>query len=244
MSADEKSKSINDELFGLCEKLYFHEVDIRDKVNARLQMPFAIGVAMVGILGFMLQNLDRTASGTWLHVFYGCYFFSGSFIFLGTSYFIKAAWGTEYQFVAPGVFWTRYKSECYGFYQHLENADELARDAFRSMLSEQYGRTSSANAIANDTRAYHLHLTLKFLIHAGMYATFALMVFYFSGLNKQEKDSPVRVLITAPIKLEKSMSETKKIPPPPPPPPIRYVQDNRPPAPLKPVPSEPSSSGR
>ncbi|OWY35932.1 hypothetical protein [Herbaspirillum aquaticum] len=203
MSADEKSKTINDELFELCEKLYFHEVDTRDKVNARLQMPFAIGVAMAGILSFMLQNLDRAASGTWLYVFYGCYFFSGSFIFLGTWYFIKAAWSTEYQFVAPGVFWTNYKAECYYSYEHLENADELARNAFRSMLSDQYGRTSSANAIANDMRAYHLHLTLKFLIHAGMYAMFALMVFYFSGLNKQEKDSPVRVLITAPITLEK-----------------------------------------
>jgi len=203
MSADDKKKSINDELFGLCEKLYFHEVDVRDKVNARLQMPFAIGVAMVGILSFMLQNLDRSASGIWLYVFYACYFFSGSFIFLSTYYFVKAAWGTEYQFVAPGAFWTDYKHECQDLYKDFENSEELAKEAFRSTLSEQYGRTSSANAIANDTRAYNLHLTLKFLIQAGMYATFAFLVFHFSGLDRQVKDSPVRVLITAPISLEK-----------------------------------------
>jgi hypothetical protein len=50
-------------LFDLYEKLYFHEIDVREKLSGRLQTPMAIIFSLVGVLAYLLQNFDKDTAG-------------------------------------------------------------------------------------------------------------------------------------------------------------------------------------
>jgi hypothetical protein len=52
-----------DQLFQLYEKLYFHELDRREKLSARLNMPLAVLVAITDFLSYMLQNRQEHLTG-------------------------------------------------------------------------------------------------------------------------------------------------------------------------------------
>lgn len=197
-----RHEEVNDELFTLCEKLYFHEVDVRDKINARLQIPLAIGVAMVGVLSFMLQNVEHSASGSAVWFFYGAWAFAAIFIFLSASYFVKAAWGIEYQFIAPGSAWSEYRDKCVLTYKDVSDDAPLIRQAFMQTLCSEYGTKSKLNSEANDIRSYHLHFTLKFLINAGAYAFMAFMFFHFGNIDKNTTNKPLLIELTSPIYVE------------------------------------------
>ncbi|MFZ3037397.1 MAG: hypothetical protein WA112_09030 [Rugosibacter sp.] len=46
-------------LCDLYEKLYFHEIEVREKLGGRLQTPMAIIVSLIGVLTFLIQNFDN-----------------------------------------------------------------------------------------------------------------------------------------------------------------------------------------
>ena len=51
-------------LFDLYEKLYFHEIEVREKLGGRLQTPMAIIVSLIGVLAFLIQNFDKEHGAT------------------------------------------------------------------------------------------------------------------------------------------------------------------------------------
>jgi hypothetical protein len=57
-------------LFDLYEKLYFHEIEVREKLGGRLQTPMAIIVSLIGVLTYLLQNFDSGHSGTATAIFF------------------------------------------------------------------------------------------------------------------------------------------------------------------------------
>src|SRR6266702_776536 len=48
----------NTELKQFYEKLYFQEVESRDKLHARLQLPLSLILAITGAVVFLFQNFD------------------------------------------------------------------------------------------------------------------------------------------------------------------------------------------
>ena len=46
-------------LFDLYEKLYFHEIEVREALGGRLQTPMAIIVSLIGVVVYLLQNFDK-----------------------------------------------------------------------------------------------------------------------------------------------------------------------------------------
>ena len=52
------------DLRALYEKLYFLEVEGREQIHARLQLPLSLIVAIIGVAAFLLQNFDYE-KGPW-----------------------------------------------------------------------------------------------------------------------------------------------------------------------------------
>lgn len=48
-------------LFELYEKLYFHEMEVRERITGRVQITFALVATGYTILSYMLRMLDYTA---------------------------------------------------------------------------------------------------------------------------------------------------------------------------------------
>lgn len=57
------------ELFDFYEKLYFHEVEAREKIAARLQIPLAILLSIASLYGYFLKGYSFSNTTFWNIVF-------------------------------------------------------------------------------------------------------------------------------------------------------------------------------
>ena len=48
-----------DDLFKFYEKLYFHEIEMREKLNARIQIYLAIIAALFSLIAFTFKNVTK-----------------------------------------------------------------------------------------------------------------------------------------------------------------------------------------
>lgn len=210
------------------EKLYFHEIEARDKLYARVSVPLAVLISIAGGMGFMIQNLQRDKTGIAISLFYCCFGFAVLFITLGAYYLKSAASGNKYQFLAPARDWDSYQKKCEQQYAEFDNKSQLVDEALRGAILSEYIRCSSVNAYVNDSRSKCLFLTIKFLILATVFVLVAFLVFYFGGLDKGMALKPYKAEVVTPIETKGTgMASEKPVPPPPPPPPAREVREDR-----------------
>jgi hypothetical protein len=225
------------ETFALYEKLYFHEIDSREKLNSRLQMPLALIVSFIGALAFMLQNFE-------------CEKFSGlSIIFLillaGSTlclvraiwFFIRSWYGNTYSFLPSAKDTEQYHSTLVEMYKQYARGDQLAKSHFEDYIRRYYIDCSSANTECNDRRSVYVHKTNSALIATAVVAFLAFFTFYLGNFDKSRVKKPTEVTIVTPVEIIGDKMSEKKTPepvkganppdppPPPPPPPPRQIRE-------------------
>ncbi|HBP89086.1 MAG TPA: hypothetical protein PKK23_13965 [Nitrospirales bacterium] len=228
-----------EERFQLYERQYYHEIEMREKLNSRLQMPFAVLVVIVGFLGYMLQNASPQNNGIGVIVFW--VFWTSAIISLaiGVWFFRKSWFGHTDKLLPTAESIESYRKELILTYRDFEDNEKIVEEAFGNVLFEYYVKFSSKNAINNDARAYNLYRTIVSLTFAIGLAFLAFLPFQWLGLNQSNHPRPIKVEV---LNFEKPegefMSERKTPPPPPPPPPPRSVKGEVP----KPQPRMPPKS--
>src|SRR4051812_43674654 len=91
----------NNELKQRYEKLYFLEVEARDKIHSRLQLPLTLILAIIGVVAFLLQNYDAQP-GTFNAVQAPFIFFlgfGGLLLAAAIERFVRALYNHEYHFL-------------------------------------------------------------------------------------------------------------------------------------------------
>src|SRR3990170_3015419 len=99
------------ELRQLYEKLYFLEVDARDKIHGRLQLSLTLLLAVGGAVLYLFQNADYQR-GSWTGMRLGFLFFfcSGIVILvIAAGFFTTAFFNHAYQFLPDSGETARYK---------------------------------------------------------------------------------------------------------------------------------------
>lgn len=74
----------------LYEKLYFHEVDARDRVIVRLQIPLALLFSVLSIIAVLLKGVSELGFDYKYVPFYIAFAFSLVFFSLSVAYFVRA----------------------------------------------------------------------------------------------------------------------------------------------------------
>lgn len=153
-----------DDLFKLYQKLYFHEIDMREKLNSRIQIPLAIIVAQITLLGYILKCLTNIKSD-----FYGILviiLFVCTILLIATSiyYFIRSWYNYEYSFLPAANETEEYRSLLLETYRGYENCDLLVENALKDYLYNYYADCSTINTNNNDKRSIYIHKTSKYLI--------------------------------------------------------------------------------
>ncbi|WP_279147204.1 hypothetical protein [Photobacterium carnosum] len=83
-------------LFELYEKVYFHEMEIREKIVSRVQLTFILVATGYTILSYMLRMLDFNSNLIAIGVFATCALVT-FLISLGCLYYlVRAFWGNTY----------------------------------------------------------------------------------------------------------------------------------------------------
>lgn len=250
---------MNDEkLFEFYEKLYFHEVESRENITKRLQMPLALLLSIVSIYAFMLQSLSFNNENCWFVVYVVFALFSLGFFIMSVWHFIQAYYGPEYELLPSAKESENYRQTLLKLYASYdgsdgyETCDVLTSKYFNEYLLQTYIRASSANGRMNDLRSYNIHKCNSYTILNIIPILLMFLVFNYSGINKNDQEKEFNVKIINPITLkspnkiikdnnlpllkeEPQMNTTQKPPPPAPPQPPdpRYIKEGVKPTPLK-----------
>jgi len=144
-------------LFEFYEKAYFHEIDYRDKITSRLQLPLAIYISFLSLIGFMIRNINFSCGTVYLVSFIIIFIVSSVLITIGLIYFVKAFYGHTYEFIPTAGETEAYKQELDSTYKEFENGPELSSSYLKDYLYKYYYECSSNNSEVNDDELAKSH---------------------------------------------------------------------------------------
>lgn len=217
----------NREIAVFYERLYWHDIDARECLNNRVQIPLAVIVALASLLGFMLQGYEHKIFTTATSIF--VVLIAAASISLGaaTALVIISTYRREYSFLPPARDVETHRAALENYHSTYPSVGGTANDAFAGYLQERYIEYSTKNTNINDERSLRLHQSITAIIVAATCLFFGFLVFYVARLDKNGEDKASKVTITSPISIKGVvMTQHPPVPPPPPPPPARLVRDD------------------
>ncbi|MBT9462145.1 MAG: hypothetical protein IV084_10875 [Rugosibacter sp.] len=177
-----------DQLFQLYEKLYFHELDRREKLSARLNIPLVVLVAIIGFLSFMLNNAPRDIEAT-ARILFWVFFVAACVATAMGVWFFKASWFGHTDKLLPTANETEnYRQTLIKLYEEFEERDELVQAALKAYFYDYYMKFSSENTTNNDARAYHLYLATYAITVAVLLAFIAFIPYFLSKYEGAKND--------------------------------------------------------
>jgi len=218
------------ELIQFYEKLYFHELEMREKIVVRLQLPFAMLLALVGFLGYLINNFVGEGSSIAVAAFWLLLVVGGLVLAKAIQHFIAALWGQSYECLPDAKSTDDYKKSLDDFYEEPKKASE----SFDDYMLQYFRDCSSSNTKINDKRSLELHNTYSFIIYSIAPLILTFLVFHFGNLDRGHIEKVSNVHIVNPIKFEvmpmndeqETKSDTARTPPPPPP--KRIIKEDAP----------------
>jgi hypothetical protein len=228
-----------EELSKLYERFYFHEIEAREKLNARLQLPLAIIIAQLGVVVYIVRTVRS---------FEPSFFYLGlvisliaTMIALGFAvyYFVRSWFNYTYRFLPTARDIDDYTEQLEEYYKGLKDKDKSIQDDLSIFLNNAYIESSSHNTLNNDRRSAFLYKNTLSLIFSFVFSLLTMIFFFFGNLDAQ-KNAVQRVLVTAPIEIKNSSiseiqkqikeaqmssEKEKKETPPPPLPKLREVRE-------------------
>jgi hypothetical protein len=200
----------------LYEKLYFHEVDARDRVVVRLQIPLALLFSVLSIIAVLVKGVSSIDFEYWHLFFYVFFVASVTFFGFSTAYFIGSFYNHEYSFMPPSDEIEEYRETLIKHYAPYEGADEHVGRQFTGFIYENFNRCTSKNITVNDMRSYRIHMCNRYLLFTSGPLLVAFLIFTFSGMagekdktHKIELSKPISILnLENPIKIQGELSST------------------------------------
>jgi len=197
-------------LFELYEKLYFHEVESRDKISARLQIPLAITLTILGVIANIVKGLSFNLSSLWCYLFWILFGLGVVLFIFAVTKFIRSFYGHSYQFLPTACDTEEYRLKLIDTYKDYENGEQLSRKYFNEYLYKYYNECSSKNTKINDCRSEALHKCNTYLILCALPLAVAFLTFTFGGIDKNSEDKEYKVKITNSFVLPKEFKVEKE----------------------------------
>lgn len=198
------------ELKQFYEKLYFHEIDSRDKIQGRLQLSLTLLLAVGGAVVFLFQNFDYQ-SGAWtpLRWTFAFFFSVGAVLLVGAMvFFVKAFYNSTYYFLPDSRQTADYKELLEKTYGEFDAREQLVSEAMDQYVVGSYIEYAAFNTRTNDRRSAYLCLCNGSVVGSAVLFIFAFLAFYFGDLDKGKIKRPTEVSITNPIDVR--MIENRK----------------------------------
>lgn len=191
-----------DALFKLYEKLYFHEIDIRERLNSRLQIPLTIIALLFGFLAYMLQNKCEGVGNNAEIVFWVLFSISICAVCSAIFFFILSWYSYKHKLLPSAISTDQYKNKLVEHYREHEVPEKLVKKYLKKYLYNYYRDFSSENTIINDRKSFYMHLTNMSLIFSIVLTFTTFIPYYFGSLDKSNLIEPVQVVIEQPVVLE------------------------------------------
>lgn len=197
-------------LFDFYKNLYFHEIEIREKLNARVQTPLIIIISIIGALAFMLQNYDKNMHNESSLLF--IVFLAASFLtlLLSVYYFIRSWYNWTYSFLPTAKDTESYRGKLYETYKEYKDGEKMAENYLDEYLCNYFIECSSNNTQVNDKRTLYFHKTNRWLIMTAFLALISFFSFCYGNLDTRNQKRTLKVEIMNPINLNKNNKDCYK----------------------------------
>lgn len=223
-------------LFDVYEKLYFHEIEVREKLGGRLQTPMAIIVSLIGVLAFLIQNFDKEYGSGFAIAFVVSLIASSLALIVAVYFFVRSWYGNTYAFLPSAEDTEEYRQLLQKTYEQCQDGDVLAETYLYDYLCTYYIKCSTQNTQCNDKRSLNLHKTNGTLIAATAFIAISFLIFFLGDLDRAKINKPTEIVIVKPVDIKgavmtKKDSEPPKKekevspPPPPKPPALRLIKE-------------------
>lgn len=156
------------DIFGLYERVYFWEIDRRDKIGSRVPVLLVLVISIVSLQSYLLEKLLPLTDDSYV---------VASVVFLGISiasligavvYIIRSWHGPEYLYLPKA---STLEGRRDYIWRHLEDQDMDASDRekwlaefTRKDLFEYYVECGSANRDTNTSKSRRLHVAFNWLV--------------------------------------------------------------------------------
>jgi hypothetical protein len=195
----------------LYESMHWRELDLRDKLDSRLQLPLTLGTSIVGAVVFLLSNVEiKRTSGTENYIFFSLLVLTLISLAAGAYYFFHSSVGSfskrnTYINIPTSDALLRYGNDLNEYYKRNlaltagRAPEDVAADEVRKFLITKYIKCQNENAKINDSRALHiarLHLTI---VVATTFGAITFGFYYLNDLDKSKDHTPTDIKITHPI---------------------------------------------
>ena len=173
-----------EQLFQLYKQLYFDEIERREKIESRLQLPLAIMVVIFGILTYMLQHVCDYRSDFASFLFWIFFAISCGCFILSILFFARSWLGYKYRLLATPESTEKYRAECIELYKNYENCDKLVDKAIYQYFFNAYVEYSTWNMANNDTKMLNLERSGKTLFVSFLFCILMLGPYFLGNLDK------------------------------------------------------------
>lgn len=190
-------------LFELYEKIYFHEMEVREKLVGRVQINFALVATGFAVLSYMVRMLDFSRNHIVVGLFILSVLLSISLAGFCVYHLVKAFWGNEYKGIPTGQDIDNYREEMVVYKSQIEVFNKENPDAPVSDVDVDarvydyvYGKfrdCSSHNTKINDLRSAHIHDSFRWLLRAVIPFVCASFFFIVGDLDvsSPRKETPI-----------------------------------------------------
>lgn len=164
--------------FTFYEKIYFYELDRKEKLISRLNLPLTILVVLLSFFSYMLAKAPTTDDG-YVGVFFWTFYFCALICMLRGAYYFWISWQLpDYDRGLPTLNeMEKYRAEATAhFAVYGENEDD-AETYFKSVILNYYIEGASVNTENNDKRGRNLtalasNVTLTMILSVASFVPF------------------------------------------------------------------------
>ena len=184
-------KKIDDYTLDLYEKLYFHEIELREKIIGRLQITLSIIFPILGGISYLILNFENKHDNN-SFIFIGLLFLCLIFIFISLYLFSKSWHGHKLTVLPTALDILKFIKDI-----NLQNwSNEKKQLEFNDYLKESFAKSATDNTITNAKKSKLLKRTNKALISSSLFLIICFFLFSYYELDKTPK-----VNISNPISL-------------------------------------------
>lgn len=173
------------EIFQFHERQYFHELQARENLIARLQFSLGLLTALLGSFAFIFYRIDFAKDqGPATYAFLLVSAAAGAcFAVCACAYFVRAAY-SRYEMLPTTASIAAYHDQLVRTYESFPDGSSTAAMYFEQFLLDDLIKCSTHNARHNAERYEYLHQSTAFVIYSVPCLAVGFVAFVLGGIEK------------------------------------------------------------
>lgn len=169
------------------EKLYFHELENREKLTPRLHLSLAILTTILAALVYigLRVSFSKGPGPAAAAIFLVSIVVATVLVSASVLDFVKALWGHTYECVPTATKIEEYRQVLLAHYAGMNDGNSTANEHFAAFLLRYFSECAAANATVNEVRYRLLHGSLSLLVYALPFLVAAGAVFAYGGISSK-----------------------------------------------------------